>query len=128
MSFDATSGGNAGSGPDLAVQFPSASNSSWSSNPQGRTRFDNKPDNLVVSPRGGLAICEDGAGAPQRIHGMTLDGRLFPFIRNNTVLNGERYDFRGDFRETEFRRHNAASPTQASGCFFNIRTPGSPSR
>ena len=69
----------------------------------------NKPDNLAVSPRGGLAICEDGFGAPQRIHGMTRDGRLFPFIRNNAVLNGERHGFRGDFRDDRVHRRDLQS-------------------
>ena len=53
---------------------------------------------------------------------MTLDGRLFPFIRNNTVLNGERYDFRGDFRETEFA--GVTFSPDGQWMFFNIQTPG----
>lgn len=41
----------------------------------------NKPDNLVVSPRGGIVICEDCAGAVH-IRGLTPDGRAFDFARN----------------------------------------------
>ena len=36
-----------------------------------------KPDNITVSPRGGLVLCEDGDIKPQRMHGLTTDGRLF---------------------------------------------------
>ena len=57
---------------------------------------------------------------------MTLDGRLFPSIRNNTVLNGERYCFRGDFRETEFT--GVISAPTVSGCSSTSRRPGSPLR
>jgi hypothetical protein len=118
--FDATSGGNAGSG-QIWQYVPAREQLQLVFESPGPYTL-NKPDNLVVSPRGGLAICEDGAGAPQRIHGMTLDGRLFPFIRNNTVLNGERYDFRGDFRETEFT--GVTFSPDGQWMFFNIQTPG----
>jgi secreted PhoX family phosphatase len=39
------------------------------------------PDNITVSPRGGIVICEDGAGE-QYIRGLTRDGRIFDFARN----------------------------------------------
>ena len=102
--FDATSGGNAGSG-QIWEYVPSRE--------QLRLVFEspgpyvlNKPDNLTVSPRGGLAICEDGPDATQRIHGLTREGHLFPFVRNNAVLNGERHGYRGDFRDREFSRRD----------------------
>ena len=41
----------------------------------------NYPDNITVSPRGGIAMCEDGAGE-QFIRGLTRDGRIFDFARN----------------------------------------------
>jgi secreted PhoX family phosphatase len=118
--FDATSGGNAGSGQvweyvpsreQLQLVFESPS-----------PHVLNKPDNLTVSPRGGLAICEDGSDATQRIHGLTRDGRLFPFIRNNTVLNGERHGYRGDFRDREFT--GVTFSPDGQWMFFNIQTPG----
>ena len=43
------------------------------------------PDNTCVSPRGGLVLCEDGPGI-SHVHGLTTDGRLFPFIRSNLVI------------------------------------------
>ena len=118
--FDATTGGNAASG-QIWEYVPSSS--------QLRLIFEspgphtlNKPDNLTVSPRGGLAICEDGSEGAQRIHGMTRDGRLFPFIRNNTVLKGERHDYRGDFRAAEFT--GVTFSPDGQWMFFNIQTPG----
>ena len=41
---------------------------------------------------------------------------------NNTVLNGERYGFRGDFRETEFT--GVTFSPDGQWMFFNIQTPG----
>lgn len=46
----------------------------------------NGPDNVTVSPRGGIVICEDahdlsGEGR-QYLRGLTPDGRLFDFARN----------------------------------------------
>ena len=41
----------------------------------------NYPDNITVSPRGGIVMCEDGAGE-QFIRGLTRDGRIFDFARN----------------------------------------------
>lgn len=40
------------------------------------------PDNLVVSPRGGIVICEDPGGIPY-LRGLTPDGAIFDFARNN---------------------------------------------
>ena len=42
------------------------------------------PDNITVSPRGGIVICEDGAGE-QHLRGLTPEGAIFDFARN--VLN-----------------------------------------
>ena len=39
------------------------------------------PDNVTMSPRGGLVLCEDGNGE-QFLRGLTRDGRIFDFARN----------------------------------------------
>jgi secreted PhoX family phosphatase len=44
----------------------------------------NYPDNVTVSPRGGIVICEDGSGT-KHVRGLTPDGRIFEFARN--VMN-----------------------------------------
>lgn len=118
--FDATSGGTAGSG-QIWEYVPAQQTLRLVFESPGPGTL-NKPDNLTVSPRGGLAICEDGGDAPQRIHGMTRDGRLFPFVRNNAVLNGERHGFRGDFRESEFS--GVSFTHDGRWMFFNIQAPG----
>ena len=118
--FDATSGGNAGTG-QIWEYVPSTSQLRLVFESPG-THTLNKPDNLTVSPRGGLAICEDGFGDAQRIHGMTRDGRLFPFVRNNAVLKGERNGFQGDFRASEFT--GVTFSPDGRWMFFNIQVPG----
>jgi len=81
----------------------------------------NMPDNLVVSPRGGLLLCEDGTANPC-VHGLTRDGKIVRFARNNVVLNGERNGFIGDFRDREFA--GATFSPDGRWLFLNIQTPG----
>jgi hypothetical protein len=47
----------------------------------GANVLDN-PDNITVSPRGGLVLCEDGSGV-QWLRGLTQWGELFDFAINN---------------------------------------------
>ena len=42
----------------------------------------NSPDNICVSPRGGLVICEDGSGV-QHVRGLTPTGEIFDLARND---------------------------------------------
>ena len=81
----------------------------------------NMPDNLVVSPRGGLVLCEDGTANPC-VHGLTRDGKIVRFARNNVILNGERNGFTGDFRDREFA--GATFSPDGRWLFLNIQTPG----
>jgi hypothetical protein len=80
--FVATSGGNAAmgqifryiptpSGGELTLVFESPSR-----------EVLNMPDNINVSPRGGIVLCEDGAGT-NYVRGLTRDGRIFDLVRNN---------------------------------------------
>jgi secreted PhoX family phosphatase len=79
-------------------------------------------DNICGSPRGGLVVCEDGGAAPQRLHGLTEDGQIFPFAQNNVVLDGQKNSFKGDFRTREF----AGATFSADGrwLFVNAQSPG----
>jgi len=81
----------------------------------------NMPDNICLSPRGGLAICEDGTRV-QRLQGLTRDGRIITFARNNIVLNGQKHGFIGDFSTREW----AGVTYSADGkwLFANIQVPG----
>ena len=79
------------------------------------------PDNLVVSPRGGLVLCEDG-GANPCMHGLTRDGKIVRFARNNAVLGGERSGLAGDFRSREFA--GATFSPDGRWLFVNMQSPG----
>jgi hypothetical protein len=80
------------------------------------------PDNLTVSPRGGILVCEDGVAAGQRMHGLSVDGRIFPFAENNVRLDGERNGIRGDFRDSEWAGCSFSS--DGKWLFVNLQTPG----
>lgn len=69
------------------------------------------PDNLCVSPRGGLAVCEDGRGE-QFIRGLTRDGRIFDFARNSMAGNEDK-EFAG-----------ATFSPDGETLFVNIQNPG----
>jgi secreted PhoX family phosphatase len=86
----------------------------------GADVLDN-PDNICVSPRGGLALCEDGNGT-QFLRCLTRDGRMLPFAQNAVVLDGERNGRRGDFTNREFA--GATYSPDGEWLFFNIQTPG----
>ncbi len=51
------------------------------------------PDNLTVSPRGGLVLCEDGR-EDNYLRGLTKDGRIFDFAKN-IVPGFEAIEFAG---------------------------------
>ena len=81
----------------------------------------NAPDNITVSPRGGLVLCEDGSGE-EFMHGLTTDGEIFQFAKNNVVLNGQRNGIVGDFRGAEFA--GACYSPDGKWLFANIQSPG----
>ena len=81
----------------------------------------NAPDNICVSPRGGLVLCEDGDG-DQFLHGLTVDGAIFPFAKNNVVLNGEKNGFADDYTGQEFA--GACFSPDGHWLLVNIQTPG----
>ncbi len=79
------------------------------------------PDNICVSPRGGIVLCEDGSGR-EYLHGLTEDGAIFPLAENNIVLNGERGLF-GDFSGSEWCGATF-EPSHGDWLFVNIQSPG----
>jgi secreted PhoX family phosphatase len=79
------------------------------------------PDNITVSPRGGLVLCEDGGGE-DFMHGLTVEGEIFRFARNTVVLNGERNGLRGDFTGSEWA--GACYSPDGEWLFANIQSPG----
>lgn len=94
------------------------------------------PDNIAVSPRGSILMCEDGGRNPKLCVGLTQGGVTFPFIENQLVLAPGDIDVIdsvypgtkaffwddpvGDYRGSEF----------AGACFYdrwlfvNIQSPG----
>jgi secreted PhoX family phosphatase len=81
----------------------------------------NAPDNITVSPRGGLVLCEDGSGE-EFLHGLTVEGEIFRFAQNNIVLNGERNGFIGDFTGSEWA--GACYSPDGRWLFANVQSPG----
>ena len=67
------------------------------------------PDNICVSPRGGLVLCEDGSGT-EYMHGLTPDGEIFRFAEN--LLNGS------EWAGATFE------PKNGSWLFANLQSPG----
>jgi secreted PhoX family phosphatase len=81
----------------------------------------NAPDNICVSPRGGLVLCEDGNGE-EFLHGLTTDGEIFPFAKNTAVLNGERNGIIGNFTGSEWA--GACFSPDGKWLFANLQSPG----
>jgi uncharacterized protein len=82
--FDSTNGGNMGFG-QIWVYDPSAETLTLLVESPLHDVFDG-PDNICVSPRGGLIVCEDAGGA-QFLRGIAPSGEVFEFARNlrNTI-------------------------------------------
>lgn len=79
------------------------------------------PDNICVSPRGGLVLCEDGEGEDY-VRGLTTEGEIFPFAKNNVILSGERNGLEGDYRDGEFA--GATYSPDGRWLFLNAQNPG----
>lgn len=70
------------------------------------------PDNLCVSPRGGLVLCEDSEEPSQFVRGLTPGGEIFDFARN-MVAGNEDSEFAG-----------ATFSPDGQTLFLNVQTPG----
>ncbi|RPE76978.1 alkaline phosphatase PhoX [Vulcaniibacterium tengchongense] len=92
------------------------------------------PDNVTVSPRGGVLLCEDGGESPDeygpgaRLIGLTRRGESFWFCKNNVALTSSQIADagklipEGDYRESEFC--GACWDPLGHTLFVNIQTPG----
>ncbi len=117
--FTATWGGDAGIG-QIWVYDPTAETLALLFESAGIEELD-QPDNLTVSPRGGIVVCED-TDLPVRLRGLTLEGEIFPFAQNNVVLDGEPHGILGDFRNSEFA--GACFSPDGRWLFVNVQSPG----
>ena len=82
----------------------------------------NRPDNVTVSPRGGLVLCEDAKQRRPHLRGLDPSGQLFDLARNAVVLDGERGGLRGDFRGKEWA--GACFSPDGRWLFASIQWPG----
>ena len=95
------------------------------------------PDNVSVSPSGGIMLCEDGDqgdGNALSLLGLLPNGQSFEFARNNVIiapgdadaLADEGHDpaaiGTGDFSDNEFA--GATFSSNGQWLFVNIQTPG----
>ena len=93
---------------------------------RGHNHFSG-PDNIVMSPRGSLVICEDRLSNPkdaQTIAGLTQTGEFFRFCQVNPDLRGR---FGGhDLRATALTSEWAGVTFSKDGewLFMNIYNPG----
>ena len=122
--FDATSGGAAKAGQIWQFDPKSQKLTLLFESPNKPTL--NMPDNLAVSPRGGIILCEDNDYGvneyPQCIFGLSQAGKIELFAENNVVLDGEHKDIKGDFRAKEWA--GATFSPDGKWLFVNIQTPG----
>jgi secreted PhoX family phosphatase len=85
------------------------------------------PDNITVTPRGGLLLCEDSgntASQGERLIGLTTEGRTFTYAVNNVNLStayNERVPAR-DFRGSELA--GACYSPDGQWLFVNVQSPG----
>ncbi|TNC48622.1 DUF839 domain-containing protein [Rubellimicrobium rubrum] len=104
-----------------------------SENPQAGNNFDN----ITVSPRGGVLLCEDGGGVEdafgmgERLMGLTPAGETYLFAKNNVQLTaadirqaGKSAEFvkEGDYRDTEWA--GATFDPSGQWLFVNLQSPG----
>ncbi len=104
----------------------------WSMNPNSQTLrlvFESpapsildKPDNITVSPRGGLVLCEDSDQPVQRLYALSQSGELTEFCANMVQLSGERFGHKGDFRAEEWA--GATFSPDGRWLFVNLQNPG----
>jgi secreted PhoX family phosphatase len=87
MYFQSTNGGLAGRGQVWAYNIPENTLTLIFESP-GVEVLDS-PDNICVSPSGGLVICEDGGGE-QFLRGITVEGEIFDLART-TEVNGSEF-------------------------------------
>jgi secreted PhoX family phosphatase len=85
----------------------------------------NAPDNMCVSPRGGLVLCEDGSGE-EYVHGLTTEGEIFRFAAYIADLRGGVADKSvapSDYRGSEWAG-SVFEPLSGNWLFVNLQSPG----
>jgi uncharacterized protein len=96
--FTSTNGGDFGHG-QVFVYYPNEERLVLLYESRSLNALD-YPDNVCISPRGGMVICEDNTrDVPQRLLGMSSAGEVFPLAENITQwpdASGRMVDHRGE--------------------------------
>jgi secreted PhoX family phosphatase len=86
----------------------------------------NNPDNICVSPRGGIVLCEDGSEG-EYLHGLTTDGEIFPFALNQVVVPAGGVPGKsvapGNYAGSEWCG-STFEPKNGNWLFVNVQSPG----
>jgi len=132
--FVSTSGGAASLG-QIWVYDPEALTVSLLFEARTSDEVDS-PDNLCVSPRGGIVMCEDGDSDPQRLVGLSLAGETFDLAQNlidlapgdleiiDSVFPGTAANFWDDAVDVYTGQEWAGATFHGYWLFANIQTPG----
>lgn len=122
--FNSTDGGNASAGQVWALR-PGVNGAEDTvtlvfESPGAGTLF--KPDNITVSPRGNVFLCEDPDRAQQsRLSGLTRAGQLFEFARN---IRPDSDGLAGTSAANTDEFAGATFSPDGRYLFVNIQTPG----
>lgn len=132
--FCSTSGGAAGRGQIFVYDPRKETCTLIFVSPDGSVV--NGPDNIAISPRGSVLMCEDGSSNPKRLVALTQAGETFTFAENqmdfqegwidviDAAYPGTKAGFlsshTGNFRGSEW----AGATFYGRWLFVNIQTPG----
>jgi secreted PhoX family phosphatase len=72
------------------------------------------PDNICVSPRGGLVICEDGGGT-QFLRGLTRQGKIFDLVRAASATDATEFAGACFSPDGQFLFFNTQGSTSSTG-------------
>ena len=123
MYFISTSGGPVGQGQVFAYDVAAGEIRVLFASPSADVL--NSPDNMYVSPRGGIVICEDGGGE-EFMHGLTTGGDIFRFAQNAADLRGgtgSKSVAPDDYRGSEWAG-SCFEPKNGNWMFANLQSPG----
>ena len=123
--FVSTSGGTAGRGQIWSYDTEANTLKLIFESP-GAAVLDG-PDNICVTPRGGLVLCEDGGGSDQYMHGLTVNGEHLPALPEQRAARGPAQRHHGRLHGTASSRARPSAPTD-SGCSSTSRRRASRSR
>jgi len=126
--------GERGSGNGAVWEYDPASQRLRAIFVAGSEQVGDNIDNITVSPRGGIVLCEDGDpavdryGPGTRVLGLTAAGDSYILAKNNVVLMAEDLRLAGkavsplDYRGMEFA--GACFDPRGEVLFFNLQQPG----